>query len=122
MGEFPYPFNWIQVWTIRRKEVQAELGSLLVAPLQMEFGAMILCVVADGHNPPPTDSAGLLKHFQKLPKGFFVEPSGLTAEDKLAIPQTYGGEVADALARRMMIHDGVLGLRGTRMRHRESCC
>ena len=48
--EFPDPFDGIQIWTIGQQEVQAELGSLLAAPFQMEFGAMILGVVADGQN------------------------------------------------------------------------
>jgi hypothetical protein len=57
--EFPDPFNGIQVWAIWWQEVQAKLGSLLVAPLQMEFGAMVLCVVADGHHPAAAHGTGL---------------------------------------------------------------
>jgi len=59
--EFPDPFDRIQIWAIRRQEVQAELGSLLVAPLQMEFGPMILCVVADGQNAVAGNGADLPK-------------------------------------------------------------
>src|ERR1700704_2957445 len=51
------------------------------------------------------------RNFQELPESLSVEPSGLAAEEKLAVPQTHGGKVADALTRRMMIHDGILGLR-----------
>src|SRR5712692_2237032 len=77
----------------------------------MEFGAMVLCVVADGQNAMARNGAGFPKHFQKLPEGPSVEPSSLATEEKLAVPQTNGGKVADALTRRMMIHNGILDLR-----------
>jgi hypothetical protein len=108
--EFPDSFDWIQIWAVWWQEVQAKLGSLLVAPAQMEFGAMVLGVVTDGHHPAAARGAGLPEYFQKLSEGLSVEPSGLTAEEKLAVPQTHGGKVADALARRMMIHSGIFGL------------
>jgi hypothetical protein len=40
--ESPGPLDGIQLRAIGRQKVQAELGSLLVAPLPMEFGAMVL--------------------------------------------------------------------------------
>ena len=46
-GEFPDAFDGIQIRTVRRQEVQGKPRSLLVAPPQMEFGGMILRVVAD---------------------------------------------------------------------------
>ena len=60
-GEFPDPFDGIQIRAIGRQEVQAELGSLLTAPLQMEFGAMILGVVTDGQNAVAGNCADLPK-------------------------------------------------------------
>src|SRR5580658_4771427 len=33
------------------------------------------------------------------------------AEEKLAVPQTHGSKVTDALARRMMVHNRILGFR-----------
>ena len=44
-GEFP---GSLGLRAIGRQKVQGELGSLLVAPLPVEFGAMLLSVVADG--------------------------------------------------------------------------
>jgi len=61
-GQFPDPFDGIQIRAIGRQEVQAELGSLLVAPPPMEFGAMIWCVVADGQNAAVGNGTGLPKH------------------------------------------------------------
>src|ERR1019366_4641110 len=48
--EFPDPLNGIQIGAIGWQEVQAKLGLLLVTPLQMEFGTVVLGVVADGHH------------------------------------------------------------------------
>src|ERR1700730_10219262 len=109
--EFPDPFDGIEIRAIGWQEVQAELGSLLAAPLQMEFGAVILCVVADGQNAAAGDGANFPEHFQELPEGLSIESSDLAAEEKHAVPQTHGGKVTHALARRMMVHDGILGLR-----------
>src|SRR5580700_11352620 len=36
--------------------------------------------------------------------------AGMRGGIELAVPQTHGGKIADALARRMMVHDGVLRL------------
>jgi hypothetical protein len=36
--ELPDPFNGIQIGAIRWQEIQAKFRSLLIAPLQMEFG------------------------------------------------------------------------------------
>ena len=83
--EFPGPLDGIQLGAIGRQKVQGELGSLLVAPLPMEFGAMLLSVVADGQNAVARNGAGFLKHFQKLPEGLPVEPARFPAEEKLAI-------------------------------------
>jgi hypothetical protein len=66
--EFPDPFDGIQIWTIGRQKVQAELGSLLAAPFQMEFGAIILCVVADGQNAAAGDGADFPETFLETPR------------------------------------------------------
>jgi len=60
---FPDPFDGIQIGTIRRQEVQAKPRSLLVAPPQMEFGGMILRVVADSQNAAAGNGTGFPKHF-----------------------------------------------------------
>jgi hypothetical protein len=91
-GEFPYPFDGIQIRTIGRQKVQAESGSLLVASLQMELGAMVLRVVADGQNAAAGNGADFPKPFQELPEGLSVESSDLATEQKLAVPQTHGGK------------------------------
>ena len=77
----------------------------------MQSGAMILGIVANGDNAATGLDASFAKHFQELPESFSVESSGFTTEQKLAVPQPHGGKVADALARRMVIDDGVSGLR-----------
>src|SRR5260370_1189984 len=78
--EFPDSFNGIQIRAVRWQEVQAKLGSLLVAPLQMKFGTMVLCVFADGQHLAATNNAGFPEYFHELPEGLSVDPSGLTAE------------------------------------------
>src|SRR5260370_2468734 len=77
----------------------------------MEFGAMILCVVADGQNTLASNSTDFPKRFEELPEGLTVEGLGFAAKYKSAVPQSHRGEIADALSRRMMIHDRVLDLR-----------
>ena len=72
---------------------------------------MILSVVADRHHAATGLTTALLEHFKKLPEGFPVESSGLAPEQKLAISQAHGGEVADTFSRWMMIHNRVSGFR-----------
>jgi hypothetical protein len=71
----------------------------------MEFGAVILCVIADGQNAATGDGADFPEHFQELPEGLSIKFSGLAPKQKPAVPQTDGGKIADTLARRMMIYD-----------------
>ena len=97
-------------------------GVLLVAPPQMEFGSMVLCVVADGHNAAAGNGTGFPKPFREFPEGLSVESSGLATKHKLTIPQAHGGKIAHALPRRMMIHGGSLVSGGTHMQQREPCC
>jgi hypothetical protein len=72
---------------------------------QMEFGAMVLGVVTDGHDSSSAHGASLPEYFKQRPEGLPVEPFGVTAKWELTVPQTYGGKMADALARRVMIYD-----------------
>ena len=53
---------------------------MLIAPAQMEFGAMVLGVVTDGHDLATADGTGLPEYSEELPEGLSVEPSGLTAK------------------------------------------
>jgi hypothetical protein len=77
----------------------------------MEFGAMILRIVTDGEYATAGHSAGLAEHLEELPEGLSIESPGLAAKQKLAIPQTDCGEVADAFPGRMMVYDGISGFR-----------
>src|SRR5882724_4508365 len=72
---------------------------------------MVLGIVADGQDTAVRFGTGFPKDFQELPEGLSVESPGFAAVQKLAVPQTYGGKVADALARRVMIDDRVADLR-----------
>ena len=62
-GQFPDPFDGIQIRTVRRQEVQGKPRSLLVAPPQMKLGAMVLCVVADCQNAAAGNGTGFPKDF-----------------------------------------------------------
>ena len=70
---------------------------------------MIRRVVTDGEYA--TAQAGFSEHFEELPEGLSVESAGLAPKQKLAVPQTDSGEVADAFPSRMMIHDRISGFR-----------
>ena len=72
---------------------------------------MILCVVADGQNALASNSTDFLESFEEFPEGLAVECFDLAAKYKSAVPQSHCGEIADALSRRMMLHDRVLDLR-----------
>ena len=96
---------------VRRQKVQAEPGSLVIGPLQMKFGAMVLCVVADCHDAAARNGADFAEHFQELPEGLSIESSGFAPKEKLAVPQTHGGKIADALACWMMLHNWIFEFR-----------
>ena len=105
--ELPNPFDGVEFRAVGWQEVQAELGSLLITPLQMEFGAVILRVVAYGQYATAGNSARFAEHFQELPEGLSVESPRLAAKQKRAVPQADCGEVADAFPGRMMVHNRV---------------
>ena len=45
--QFPDPFDGVQFWAVRRREVQGKLGLLLLAPGEMESGSVVRGVVTD---------------------------------------------------------------------------
>src|SRR5215467_3213468 len=105
--EFPNAFDRIEFWAIGRQKVQGELWCLSCAPFQVKFGAMMLGVVADGEDSPAVHCTDLSKQFEELPERLPVEPPGLAPEQKLAVVQAHGGEVAHAFAGGVMIDNRI---------------
>ena len=83
---------------------------MLIAPAQMEFGAMVLGVVTDGHHAAAGDRAGRSKHLEEFPEALAVESSALATKQELAVSQAHSSEVSDALACGVMVNHRVSGL------------
>jgi hypothetical protein len=65
-GEFPPRFDGVELQTVGRQEVKRNLWGLLIASRQMEFGAMILHVVASGYYTTAGNGAQLAEHLKEL--------------------------------------------------------
>src|SRR5215472_8562384 len=76
----------------------------------MQFGAVVLRVVANGQHAAAGDRAGLSKKFEEFPEALPIESSGLAAKYERAISQSNCGEVSNAFARRVMVHHRVFDL------------
>src|SRR5262249_38668613 len=87
-----------QFGAVGRQEVQAEIGDLLDAPFQMQFRAMILGIVADGHHAAAGDRACRSEYLEEFPEALTIESSALATKQELAVSQAHGSEVSDALA------------------------
>src|ERR1700679_3531877 len=77
----------------------------------MEFGTMVLSVVADGDDAATGHRTCLPELLKELPEGFAIETPGFTPKQESTIAQTHGREVTHALPCRMMIYDRVPGFR-----------
>src|SRR5277367_316567 len=77
----------------------------------MEFGTMVLSVVANGDDAATGHRTRLPELFKELPEGFAIETSGFTSKQESAIAQTHGREVTHALPGRMMIYHRIPGFR-----------
>jgi hypothetical protein len=71
---------------------------------------MVPGVIADDHHPTLRIAAGLAEHQEELKESLRIESTRFPPEQELAVPQTHGAKVSDALARRRMKQDGVLDL------------
>ena len=84
-GELPDSFDGVQFGAIGRQEVQPELRELAQAPIQMQLGAMVLGVVADGQHAATGPTAGLSKNLEKRPESVAVEFSGFATKQERAV-------------------------------------
>jgi hypothetical protein len=109
-GQFPHPFDGIQIGTIRRQVVQRELGFLFRPPVRMQAGMMVLGVIRDDDHASSRATTAPAQFLKKVPRGDGVKTGRLPVEKKLAIAQPNSPEVADTLARGVVQHHRVFHL------------
>ena len=101
-GKFPHPLAGIQFRTVRRQEVEGETLGPFLPPVPVQPGMVVFGVVSNDHHPSSRARADRVKVFQELPAGHGVELARLTPEEKFAVADPDGPEVAHALAGGMM--------------------
>lgn len=109
--QFPDLFNRVEIGTVGRQVVQPEVVGVGFPPGQVQSGVVELGVVDDDHHLPVRLAALCLQVLQESPRGLAVELLGRRTDHQPAIAQAHRPEVADALAGRMLEHDGILDLR-----------
>src|SRR5262245_1247263 len=76
----------------------------------MQFRAMILGIVADGHHAAAGDRAGRSERLEEFPEALTIESSALATKQELAVSQAHSSEVSDALACGVMVNHRISGL------------
>ena len=93
-GQFPYPLNRIQLWTVRRKKIEAEEFAVFPQPRLKESGVVITRIIEDYHHlpsPPITTHHLLKKGLKTVGVELFFVP-----KDQPSVRFTYCPEHRDA--------------------------
>lgn len=98
--QLPDSFNGIKVRTVRRQEVQSEVGGDPGAPRRVDSGVMIAGIVNDDDDAAPRPTAYALKLAEKIPTGLRIEHSLGWRHDQLAVLKPDSAEETDAFASR----------------------
>jgi len=109
--QFPNPFDWIKLGTVRRKEKQDKVGLLGAAPSEMEVGMVILGIVDDDDDLATATTGNTPEFTQEAPTGLGVKATFGLGGDQPAVCDSDRAEVADAFACRRMMADRIANLR-----------
>jgi len=110
--KLPDALDGIEFWAVRRKEQQGKAGLLFEAPLAVQVGMVVFCVVGDDDDAASGPAGDASKLAQIVPAGLGVEVAFRLRGAKLPIADADGPEVADRLAGRRVKANRVLDLRG----------
>jgi len=108
-GEFPDPFNWVEIWAVRGQEEKYQCVLVAVKPVAEKFRVMISRVVQNKHDlsPPPRVADN---HFEEVEKCLRVEDRSLTGHHEAVRGPNHPKE-CDAFPGRGMEDDGVFFFR-----------
>src|SRR5947208_10640205 len=71
--QFPDPFDWVELRTVRGKEEQNKVRILGPAPIEMKFRVMIPGIVDDDDDLATTTASGAAELAQETPTGLGVK-------------------------------------------------
>jgi hypothetical protein len=107
-GQFPDPFDWIQLRAVGRQKQKTETLGAIIAPIRMQDGMMEAGIIGQHHDPSVGMGADLTQPFHKDPKRLCIKGFQFTLIGELSISETYGTKVADTFSRWVVQHNGIL--------------
>ena len=97
-GEFPYPFDRVEVRRVWRQIVEDESFGMVLSPVTMQPSMVIAGIVGDYDHPSRSGGAGSIEGFQKDKEGSTIELVGLAMKEELAVAKPNRAKVAYAAA------------------------
>ena len=97
--QFPNAFDGIQVGTIGREVVQAEVGCLGLSPCLVHFRMMKPGIVRDDDDASVSLSAPPLKELQEVPEALPIKSIRFSLINEPPVTQAHRPKISDALAR-----------------------
>ena len=110
--QFPKAFDRIQVGTIGREVVQAEVGCLGLSPGLVHFRMVKPGIVRDDDDASASLSAPPLKELQEVPEALPIKSIRFSLINEPPVTQAHRPKISDALARGVVQEDRVSILRG----------
>jgi hypothetical protein len=102
-GEFPHSFYGIEIGAVRWKVIKAKLRFMFLTPSAVKFGVVIFGVVGNDDHAAPAIETAALKQTQEVPCGHGIKAVEFARKNEFAIPKSYCAEVANTLARGVMV-------------------
>jgi len=109
--QFPDSFDGIKLWAVGRQEVKVESRLMKAAPLCVQGGVMVFRVVGDNDHAAAGRGTDPMKVAEEVPARLGIKVSEGFRAAELAVADSNGPEVADGLAGRRMLADGIENFR-----------
>lgn len=102
-GEFPHSFYGIEIGAVWWEVIKAKLRFMFLTPSAVKFGVVVFRVVGNDDHATLASEAAALKETQKVPCGHRIKAVDLARKNEFTVAKTHCAEVADALARGVML-------------------
>lgn len=105
--KLPYSLYGIELRTVRRKKIKAEVFRDLFPPLLVKFGVVVAGIVGNDNDLTSRSLAAFLEFAKEIPTSLGVKVSVRFGHNKFSVSKSYSSEIADAFSGRCMSDDGV---------------
>jgi len=105
--QLPDAFDRIEFGAVRRQEMKTEMSRNVFAPLLVEDGVVVTCVVDNHDNCPGRAAADSFDLLEEIPASIGVEHALGSGHNQFAISESHRTEIADALSGWGVQADGI---------------